>query len=76
MVTTAITIEDQELTKFAESVYEEHKADFVKGLAARIKNSIDTGMAQCDKGECMSFDDFKEKFNKEHAFDERKHQNS
>lgn len=61
------TIEEKQLFEFAEDVYKTQKTDFVNNLAERIKNSIDTGMAQCKNGESMSFDDFKNKFIKEHG---------
>ena len=59
MAIATTTIEEQELNKFAEHVYEEQKADFVKDLAERIKNSIDIGMAQVENGECMSIEESK-----------------
>jgi len=63
------TIEEQQITEFAEHIYESQKTDFVNHLANHIQNSIDIGMAQCDKGESMNFDAFKEKFIKEHSLD-------
>jgi len=61
------TIEEKQLVEFAEDVYKTQKTDFVNHLAERIQNSIDIGMAQCKKGESMNFDDFKNKFIKEHS---------
>jgi len=63
------TIENKQLTEFAEQVFDTQKADFVNTLAERIQKSIDIGMTQIKNGESMSFDDFKTKFIKEHALD-------
>ncbi len=59
------TIEEKQLTEFAEYVYEEQKADFIKDLAERIKKSIDIGMSQCERGESMSLDESRERLYKE-----------
>ena len=61
------TIEEKRLVEFAEDVYKAQKNDFVNHLAERIRNIIDIGMAQCKKGDSMNFDDFKNKFIKEHG---------
>ncbi len=63
------TIDEKQLTDFAEDVYEAQKADFVKDLAERMRKSIAIGVAQCERGESMSLDDFKAKFIREHALD-------
>ena len=57
MAIATTTIEEQELTEFTEHVYEAQKENFVNDLAQRIKKSIDIGMAQCERGESMSFDE-------------------
>ena len=60
------TIEEKQLTEFAEHVYETQKADFVNGLAHRIERSIDIGMAQCERGASMSLDESKRRIDKKH----------
>ena len=66
MAIATTTIEEQELTEFAEYVYEEQKEDFVKDLAERIKNSIDIGMSQVENGECMSVEESKRLIDKKY----------
>ena len=66
MAIATTTIEEQELTEFAEYVYEEQKEDFVKDLAERIKNSIDIGMSQVENGECMSLEESKRLIDKKY----------
>lgn len=63
------TIENKQITEFAEYVYETQKTDFIDSLAIQINNSIKVGMAQYKNGECMNFDEFKNKFIKEHSLD-------
>ncbi len=65
------TIENKQITEFAEYVFDTQKADFVNNLSQRIQKSIDTGMKQIENGDVMNFDDFKAKFIKEHKLDEK-----
>jgi hypothetical protein len=63
------TIENKQITEFAEHVFDTQKADFVSTLTQRIQKSIDIGTTQIENGESMSFDAFKAKFIKEHMLD-------
>jgi hypothetical protein len=65
----ATTIENKQITEFAEYVFDTQKTDFVNNLSQRIQKSIDVGMKQIENGDTMNFDDFKTKFIKEHMLD-------
>ena len=60
------TIENKQLIEFAEQVYEEQKADFIKNLAEHIQKSIDIGMTQIKNGESMSLEESKRRIDQKY----------
>jgi DNA-binding phage protein len=63
------TLQNQDLTDFANKVYEDGRIEFITAISNRIKQSIDTGMTQVKNGEYMSLEEskdliYKEFFNK------------
>jgi len=63
------TIKGGQFTALAEHLHETQKTDFTDSLEAQINKSIELGMTQYKNGECMNFDEFKNKFIKEHSLD-------
>ncbi len=49
--------QEKALTEFAEKVYVEQKAQFVKDFADRLRKSIEVGEAQIKNGQYMSIDE-------------------
>lgn len=65
-IVMAEPIRKEQLTEFALQVYTEQKDSFVDHFSKHLQERIDSGLAQFENGEYMSFGDFESKFRQEY----------
>ncbi len=63
---TVTAIKEAQLAEFAEHVYAEQKEHFIQDFTRHLKSRIESGLAQFENGEYMSFEEFEAKFRKEY----------
>ncbi len=59
-------IKESQLTAFAERIYSEQKGLFVERFAQYLKDRIESGEAQFENGQYMSFEEFETRFRREY----------
>ena len=64
---TTATIQETQLTEFAERVYTEQKAHFVRDFAQHLKARIDSGLTQIKNGQVSSIDDVEGRLRKKYS---------
>ena len=57
-------VQETQCTEFAEHVYTGQRADSVSDFTQYLQSRIESGLAQFENGEYMSFDEFEAKFRK------------
>lgn len=68
-IAMAAPIRQEQLNEFALQVYTEQKDSFVDHFSQHLRERIDSGLAQFENGEHMSFVDFESKFRQEYLSD-------
>ena len=59
------TIQETQLTEFAERVYAEQKDLFVQDFAQYLKSRIESGLAQFENGQYMNLKESKDRIDEE-----------
>ncbi len=57
--------QEKALTEFAEKVYVEQKAQFIKNISDQLRESIEVGRAQIKNGQYMTIEESEARINKE-----------